>query len=323
MLRIDKMTIATQIVAIATLVWLVCGWKSFQNAESTSVVLAENQRDVYTIGKSRLLREIWRQKRRPECDLPNACLLESSYCENGGQCYFNEEECLNWCECEVGFTGQLCESPGTDVQSLCAITPRNDTDCHCMHGQCQYVSSDWNNLASVICDCDPGWVGEDCSLCCPKECTHDVCRNAADGITKCVCNDTSESYSGDFCEMPHGRHTTAMAATRTCDKVHRPSNGCEQFPGGEPPLPCQNGICIQETAGTGAPRCLCDRGWVGEYCDLCCPKHCGDNGTCHLGDDDDMRCVCEWGYTGEHCELESDRGTCMMIQGPRYPLATN
>lgn len=299
---------------IIFLVFLVklCESKSFSNADDTSVLLAENQREVHTVGKSRMRHEIWRQNRRPhECDRPNECLRESPYCGNGGHCYFDDAECLNWCECKVGFTGNLCESPDINVRSGCTTIPRNETGCRYDDGddcgpggRCIYHGE---GIVGVFCQCDPGWPNiknEGCFMCCPKKCVHGECY-PGDGMCKC-----EPYYTGEFCEI--GPHIPTTATTSTCDRVHRPSNGCQEFSesNAEPHLPCRNGICIQEIA-TNNLTCQCDPGWVGDFCDICCSKPCGDNGVCRLGDeegeddDDNMSCSCLYGYTGELCQLET------------------
>ena len=91
----------------------------------------------------------------------------------------------------------------------------------------------------------------------------------------------------------------------TCQILERKDNGCDFS------HPCVYGMCnhIAQERGVHAIECVCDPGWVGPYCDSCCPLVCHHGGVCEVENEDDVRgqtCRCTRGWTGARCDTSDD-----------------
>jgi len=136
-------------------------------------------------------------------------------------------------------------------------------------------------VGADICECDPGWVGVDCSI--------PTCA----GVNDCSGNGTC--FAPDTCQCDSGWEG-ADCSTFNCIGV----NNCST-----------HGTCI------GANTCQCDAGWTGIDCSTptCAGVNdCSGNGTCIAPD----TCQCGAGWSGADCSTFtcddlagcSGNGTC-------------
>lgn len=175
-----------------------------------------------------------------------ACQIECpGLCSGRGTCDSSGDTAV--CECEIGYSGDDC----------------NTTVCCSGHGSCVTVT---NATASIEqCECDVGWTGDECAqelLCADPTCSNGngVCL---DGKCECL-----TGYSGLTCDMyacgtvQCGDHGTCNPITRRCD--------CELgFVGPECnlellacPRDCNlRGLCLNG-------KCMCGLGWMGDDCSL-------------------------------------------------------
>lgn len=148
--------------------------------------------------------------------------------------------------------------------------------CQLMQNQCSGAGV---LLSTGVCQCNPGYGGDDCSrLSCPAnngdECDassgHGTCDYST-GLCKCASAYTGLSCSDLVCPTPDttGKNTTECSGHGTCDHA----------------------------SGT----CTCSDGYSGKACECvpgCSDDSCGDHGTC---DCKTGACVCAAGYNGVTC----------------------
>lgn len=133
-------------------------------------------------------------------------------------------------------------------------------------------------LSDGTCQCNPGYVGSDCSgIACPmnggQQCSgdaHGTC-DASTGTCKCTAVYTGLSCSDLVCPIFDGKNDTECSGQGTCDR----------------------------TFGT----CTCRNGYSGKACECvpgCTATSCGANGVC---DCTTGACSCSQGYSGVSCSL--------------------
>ncbi|CAJ0936915.1 unnamed protein product, partial [Mesorhabditis belari] len=122
------------------------------------------------------------------------CSMEIRYCnlfpcQNGGSCA-NDVTSGYICSCPKPYEGVACERIGCSNW--------------CQHGNCR------TNSTSAWCDCDPTWMGDECSVDISQACNIGVfcqnggtCQNATGDDQKiqgkCLC---PSNFGGPFCDMP-------------------------------------------------------------------------------------------------------------------------
>ncbi|KAH3693317.1 uncharacterized protein LOC127863166 [Dreissena polymorpha] len=71
-----------------------------------------------------------------------------------------------------------------------------------------------------------------------------------------------------------------------------------------PGFECKHGVCDMEALKNNNHKCICERNYVGGFCDLKCPLDCGEHGICDIhvvNRSIDFKCYCHWNYTGYNC----------------------
>ena len=189
------------------------------------------------------------------------------------------------------------DDPSDSDHELCTVTERSDSakGCGivpCDNGYCvnTEVEMRGTNYAAISCRCDAGWGGQAC--------------------TKCISLPQHVDEYDESATLTLSRAITPInnrdITTTKCDLIERLNNGCEHPAGSTPgyespvtPLPCQHGVCYHDD--NNRTQCVCDPGWVGDFCDTCCDLDCENNGTCEIHEGA-LRCVCDSGYGGERCQ---------------------
>lgn len=235
------------------------------------------------------------------CEIANVRVSRLEDCES--------QPCLHGvcsnhrCICDVGFTGERCES----VISSCQSFP-------CLNGgSCQ---SD-NSSTHYTCYCVNGYSGENCEennddcvgVTCPD---HEVCHDLVNNH-ECRC---PAGFTGSDCSTNINECLSLPCFQGTClDGIGnytclcppgRTGRHCELNMDLCGSSPCINGICHNSN---GSYRCYCEPGFTGDRCHMdineCLSNPCTNHGRCE-NRVNDYACVCELGYEGKNCEIDID-----------------
>ncbi|CAL8253571.1 unnamed protein product [Boreogadus saida] len=222
-----------------------------------------------------------------EDDIPECA---SNPCQNGAHCQEGVRQYS--CLCYPGYEGEHCQ---VDVDE-CSLEP-------CHHGgecfqrsllenyqrlaQLQGEEFSYAQAAGFICQCKPGYTGEDCSVD-VDECVSAPCQNAGHCMDlvnayQCVCQG---GFTGVHCEVDINECDSVPCKNgATCqDGINSYNCRCpEPPPGGEPwgglecevtlvgcrQHVCQHGAGCKPTLGEEGRHgytCLCPLGWAGDLC---------------------------------------------------------
>ena len=161
--------------------------------------------------------------------------------------------------CLSGFTGTMCNIKTTDCTARCSG-----------HGQCL------DGVPSLICDCNPGFAGEECETNI-DDCIRVTCSGngqCVDGILSYTC-DCNPGFTGEDCEV------------NIDDCVGINCSG--------------NGQCVD---GVLSYTCNCNPGFTGDDCEVniddCVGINCSGNGIC-LDGLDTFTCQCNSRFGGTFC----------------------
>jgi len=247
------------------------------------------------------------------------CSMHPNLCRNGGTCVTNEATCNGECHCARGWSGKWClelnvtreelpeifgeavrrstenSSFGFDHEILKAlaetkelaealpITHKRSEDRFTQEGIL-------SNLGNII-HAKPTTNDE-------KNPVPDLVSEPTDDIIRDACNvgckgSVCKKVAGEY-RCPNSGGSTASSALRECG----------------PGFPCDNGVCDVDEL-RNSYKCVCDRGYVGQFCESQCPLDCGRHGTCDLVDGD-IKCICFWNYTGLRCTelIVEEPGEC-------------
>ncbi|KAG7256328.1 hypothetical protein CRUP_032162 [Coryphaenoides rupestris] len=188
---------------------------------------------------------------------------------------------VNGLEEEVNYLKTQC------AQGCCSKAGGVDTSCG-GHGTYQ--------ADACSCQCDPGWLGPDCSTsACPDDCNDN--GRCVDG--RCVCH---QGYTGPDCGQ--------AACPGDCGDKGRCVDGrcmCHQ---GYTGPDCGQAACPDDCNDNGRcvdGRCVCQQGYTGPDCgQVACPGDCSDKGRCVDG-----RCVCFPHFSGEDCGVQRCPNDCI------------
>jgi len=249
--------------------------------------------------------------------LPNEdCGPAAAVCSGHGECSLVNGKPV--CECEPEYEGDFCEEckPGyqdNDEDGICHPScDGGDLACG-PQGECE------DDSGPAVCVCNEGHAGPACEDCqagyqdndgngqCQPGClmgfiycsAHGSCSDL-DGEAKCECY---PGWGGDACDE--------------CLPGYHPDGGlCIEDSQCQPESCNGHGKCSD---GEGYPKCWCDFGYQGEFCDQCADDfqdndgdgacmvkcgtiyiYCGFNTYC----DDSTgvaQCLCEPGYSPPNC----------------------
>lgn len=205
----------------------------------------------------------------------NECL--SGPCKNGGVCV--DEQNGFRCQCTVGaggvyFTGPLCETQTSKLESVCTPNPCQN------EGYCFDTGE-----GSFFCYCRPAFTGPLCNQsmeisdpCSSRPCLNSgICSSVGTSQFKCFC---SPGYTGTHCE-----HAQDPCISNPC------LNG---------------GICFKLDLPSFG--CACPEKFTGSLCETAVSKHPCDDRPCKNGGycmqvGSTYKCYCRSGYTGPDCSL--------------------
>ncbi|XP_058473248.1 protein crumbs homolog 2a [Solea solea] len=220
-----------------------------------------------------------------EVDIPECA---SDPCQHGATCL--EGIKLYSCLCWPGYEGPNCE---TDIDE-CADQPCENA------GQCFQWSDpshwelDWQlsfaDAAGYICQCQPGFVGENCSVNI-DECESEPCQNGGaceDKINGYTCTCTA-GFLGELCEVDIDECASQ---------------------------PCQHGGSCED--GRASYICHCPEAepgelpWGGNHCEVklrgCVDHECQNGATCHPQLENGVHshtCLCPHGFYDKQCSTRT------------------
>ena len=219
-------------------------------------------------------------------------------CANGGHC-FNEPNNFI-CVCLDGFSGPRCQF---NIEQMCA-----ELDCS-GNGECAVDNTDENNVF-VYCNCDIGYMGEDCfhrNACkldrpCSEFTIEDGCTAIAttDGQGDFTC-DCISGYEGKTCDIGP---CDAGSSKNTCNALYDDLSSCVIKIGSDG---ATTGVCS---------KCLTQpEGQVIDVpCELwskvCRPNICDKKGSyeCQADMQGNRICMCNTRYSGDLCQDYSGFG---------------
>jgi hypothetical protein len=193
------------------------------------------------------------------------------------------------CNCQVGFSGKVCEVAPKDPCS-----PLADGSPYCWNtGVC--ASAIGTATAYAPCKCQAGFTGLRCEVAPAPVCQPDFCLNR--GV--CLVG-TTGAFS---CLCPTGFKGT------TCSDSATASDMCAVQPDGT--TYCVNkGQCSPPAPGVtgGVPTCKCGAEFSGRRCEMsaapvptCTPADCSNHGTCAGSLTGFTTCTCGKGFFGPIC----------------------
>ena len=250
-------------------------------------------------------------------------------------------------ECEPPWTGSTCDQcpEGTHLQHVSGLNgyfdlaedpdgdplanPLDLDQYRCVPEEtCDALECSQRGECSVeggvaVCQCDPGYTGQDCESCVAGyergargdcvlggACREDLCSGNGGCVDdgrdlSCACD---PGYTGDACEVCAVGYHGEGAVCVLDERCH--ADTCSG-----------NGDC--RVTG-GVAECTCEPGWGGESCDVTsegCPRGfhvapdgscvadeicdadtCGGNGECTV-DGGQAVCACDRGFRGDDCSL--------------------
>ena len=111
------------------------------------------------------------------------------------------------------------------INASCDIIEHEQSTCPpvftCQHGVCisRMVNDDQHGPAlEMFCDCDPGWIGDRCELCCDLPCLHGECDVSLDHGKYCVCE---WQWTGLLCdELYEPPEPAPRKSPEPCKLIH-------------------------------------------------------------------------------------------------------
>jgi hypothetical protein len=213
----------------------------------------------------------------------------------------------------------VCMEGWADLTTQCTV-PICQEGCDPTGGTCNQPRE---------CNCEPGWSGDLCDTCTPKEgCVNGYCTSPND----CICN---EGYTGPLCNIledpcdylspcVHGNCTNEDGGSYSCScEAGYTGSECEtEIDECVASRPCLNGAtCEDQVNGF---TCSCAVGWNGDTCgdniDDCAEVYaCRDGSNCTVGCLNGGTCVdgvgvftceCPPLFSGVNCQEPTDRDQC-------------
>uniref|UniRef100_A0A7I4YNZ0 EGF-like domain protein n=1 Tax=Haemonchus contortus TaxID=6289 RepID=A0A7I4YNZ0_HAECO len=271
--------------------------------------------------------------------------LKTGWCYNQGECHVRVERFASgklylvpFCQCKGAESGRFCEYHRKDECDPTAIEKENgvtrENRCTSLHhGRC--ISPE----GTVLCDCFPGYVGEQCEV-------YDPCaRNPCGKPSDCIAIPDEMKVKGDLSAQNY-RCLCGMA--ETIDEQNPTETKCVYAGTGNcsrEKNPCHRGDCLSckhsergdvlqlcnDNEMKDGFRCVCEPGFKPPYCeavaDACSNHLCANGASCVAKTPFNYDCKCVSGTSGTLCEYVYDYceaiGNRVCIHGDCYEDPTS
>ena len=188
-----------------------------------------------------------------------------------------------------------CCQDNTPCKSLARASSTLCVSIWCYHGDCVHAEIELIFGKEIIgtCECDVGWHGPSCDLCCDLECVPGFgCRAQYDPdsrsyITGCytqnvedidiTTSDPETVTTRTRLSIHNSSHVDSSIEknNRTADVCMSSKRNTRRLCNG---LHCYHGDCVTQSNMT---KCQCHPGWDGHQCDECCDLDCS-GGLCQI-----------------------------------------
>ncbi|XP_051503645.1 attractin-like isoform X1 [Myxocyprinus asiaticus] len=231
-----------------------------------------------------------------------------------------------WCYPTLGLA--RVGLPGTILRSLLflsalsglvrlpAATEAKECDKQCLYGQC--------NTVSGVCECEPGWVGDQCQHCGGRFRLTGPSGYFSDGPGnykyKTKCTWLIEGQPNSILRLRFEHFATECSWDHLYvydgDSIYSPLLAAfsglivpESYSNETiPEVVAQSGFALLHFFSDAAYNLT---GFNISYRLNTCPSNCSDRGECRMGNSSDMvQCVCEDGWKGEACDVAYCSSDC-------------
>ncbi|CAF0763178.1 unnamed protein product [Didymodactylos carnosus] len=280
-------------------------------------------------------------KQKPQivgkCDPINVC-LQSSPCQNNGQCIAKNGTSNYTCLCSNNYSGRHCQTRQfRDRSSLCY-------EGFCLNGGRCYMT----DMGHIECSCPPGYMGKYCDItigpCYSNPCPHadSVCLSVQDGYI-CLCNDNQ--LLEPYCNVSKYCPGTICNGRGICYNTIEQNSYCrclEPYSGTHCTLidtcssnPCDaSATCIPMELGS---YCACPPNRTGPTCSEsnrcenevkieiispCQKDSCSQAGTCIENQMGGFTCQCFNGFAGNRCKDRGEKEDPVYVYDPNSRTRT-
>ncbi|KAL3869220.1 hypothetical protein ACJMK2_041929 [Sinanodonta woodiana] len=251
------------------------------------------------------------------------CRIIYGMCGNGGTCFLHEDTCRSVCLCTPGWTGVYCKEllhTGTDSQDIVESgegTGIKDDKSNATLVETEIREVNVADNESVSSEGVPSVKFQKVKfLTSVKSLLNE--KNVADGA-----NIVTPTFAVDKSNINHEKKSSGEAEINESkdnnNKIKDTSTIQNALAGKtdgktkvcSPGFVCEHGYCNITIRGSGAKHhgCICDKNWIGTFCEEPCTLDCGERGHCAVDKiitdlnkmEESVICVCEWNYTGARC----------------------
>ncbi|WAR24798.1 TOLL-like protein [Mya arenaria] len=240
------------------------------------------------------------------------CAMRPDLCKNGGTCITDQVTCIGRCACALKWTGQWCRDPVLETMEFPVIPE--------VFGNAVLtdIRNSTNDVNQEIIKASSKTKDIEASVSVPIKRSDGILNNLEHRIIGQKRLPTTEINTVSSIDSLND-HERDKYLRQTCDsdckdgecikindeyqcKLHIDPAKSDVLKVCGPGFECYHGVCDMEALKKNSYVCICERNYVGQFCNVKCPLDCGDYGHCDvLLVDNTFKCFCRWNYTGLNC----------------------